>query len=116
MTAMELKTTDVDGVTVVTMSGDLEVQEVDDFKTVMDEVLKQGQQPRLVLEISAVTRMTSYVVALIGFYNAQFTQAKGKFVIAGAAGPAQRALELSGLVSVVASAETLEAAIQTISN
>jgi len=113
MTAMKLSTDERGEVTVVTMSGDLEAREVDDFKSYMDEVVGKGPTPKAVLDVSRVTRMTSYVVALIGFYNAQFKQAKGKLVIAGARTPAQRALELSGLTQVVASEDTLEDAIAT---
>ncbi len=112
MSAMQLETTEHDDVSVVAMSGDLEVQEIDDFKMVMDEVLNKGPQPRVVLDVSRVTRMTSYVVALVGFYNAQFKQAKGKFVVCGATTPAQRALELSGLTEVITSVPTLEEALE----
>jgi anti-anti-sigma factor len=115
MTAMELETTDRDGVTIVSMSGDLEVQEIDEFKSTMDEVLRSGPQPRAVLDVSGVTRMTSYVVALIGFYNAQFKQARGRMVVSGATSPAQRALELSGLTAVINSADTVEQAMEAFS-
>ncbi len=116
MTAMELTTVEQGEVTVVSMTGDLEIQEIDEFKSCMDEVLRKGPLPRAVLDVSGVTRMTSYVVALIGFYNAQFKQAKGKLVIAGANTPAQRALELSGLTQVVASEDTVEAAVDAATN
>jgi len=112
MSAMQMETTDRDGVIVVAMSGDLEVQEIDGFKTAMDKVLNKGPQPKTVLDVSRVTRMTSYVIALIGFYNAQFKQAKGRFVVAGATSPAQRALELSGLTEVVTTARTLNEALE----
>jgi anti-anti-sigma factor len=115
MAAMQLETVERNEVTIVSMSGDLEVQEIDEFKNCLNEVVKKGPVPKAVLDVSGVTRMTSYVVALIGFYNAQFKQAKGKFVIAGATTPAQRALELSGLTQVVASADTVDAALELIS-
>ena len=112
MTAMELKTSERDGIVVVQMSGDLEVQEIDDFKTVMDDIINSGKHTRTVLDVSDVTRMTSYVVALIGFYNAQFKQAKGKLVVSGATSPAQRAIELSGLDKVINTADTVDDALE----
>ena len=112
MTAMELTSNDHDGVTVLTMSGDLEVQEIDDFKSVMDEALKKGPSPKIVLDLSGVTRMTSYVVALVGFYNAQIKQAKGRLIIAGPTSAPRRRFELSGLASVIHMAEDTESALE----
>jgi anti-anti-sigma factor len=116
MTPIKLNATEHDDVTVVSMAGDLEIQEVEEFKTCLDKVLSRGPQPRAVLDVSGVQRMTSYAVALIGFYNAQFRQAKGKLVIAGATTPAQRALELSGLMEVVTSADDVEGALESARN
>ncbi len=68
--------------------------------------------PLAVLDIAGVTRLTSYVVALVGYYNAQFKQAGGKLVIAGAAPVARRSFELSGLAKVLNLADSTEAAVK----
>lgn len=112
MTAMQLEIGQQDGIFVITMSGDLEVQEIDEVKSALDEALKKSPRPAAVLEVSQVTRLTSYVVALIGFYNAQFKGAKGKLVIAGASSAARRSFELSGLASVLTLAEGLGKALE----
>jgi anti-anti-sigma factor len=112
MSAMQMKVAERDGVSVVAMTGDLEVQEIGDFKGVMDEILARDPAPRAVLDLSGVTRLTSYVVALVGFYNAHFKQANGKLVVAGAAPVAKRSFELSGLASVLTAADTVEAALK----
>jgi anti-anti-sigma factor len=112
MSAMELKVTDRGQVAVVVMTGDLEVQEIGDFKAVMDQIMGRGDAPLAVLDLSGVTRLTSYVVALVGYYNAQFKQAGGKFVVAGATVVARRSFELSGLASVLTMVDSTEAALK----
>ena len=114
MSAMQMKVSKRGGISVVSMSGDLEIQEIDYFKKAVDKVLAAGDRPRAVLDLSGVTRMTSYVVALVGFYNAQFKQADGKFVVAGASAPAQRAFELSGLDKVVSLYASADEAVKAV--
>ncbi|GEM_PF-2514334 len=112
MSAMELKLTERGPVSVVTMIGDLELQEIEDFKSVMDRVLSREGPPKAVLDLARVTRLTSYVVAMVGFYNAHFRQSGGTLVVAGAPSAALRSFELSGLASVLDLADSVEAALK----
>ena len=114
MSAMELKVTSRGQVSVVAMNGDLEVQEIGDFKAVMDKILGSGIPPRAVLDLSGVTRMTSYVVAMVGYYNAQFKQVGGKLVVAGAPPVARRSFELSGLASVVTMVDSVDEGVKSV--
>lgn len=113
MAAMELRVKEHLGVTVVHLGGDVEVKEIDDFRAVLDKALNTPTPPKAVLDLSCITRMTSYVVALVGYYNAQFRQAGGRLIISGAKqGAALRPFELSGLVEVIHMADTVESAIK----
>jgi len=112
MSAMELKTNQRGKVAVVAMTGDLEVQEIGDFKAVMDEILDRRPAPQAVLDLSGVVRLTSYVVALVGYYNAHFRQAGGRFIVAGAPPVAKRSFELSGLAVVLTMADSAEEALK----
>ena len=112
MSAMELKVTAHGRVAVVAMTGDLEVQEIGDFKAAMDQIGARDGAPLAVLDLSGVTRMTSYVVAMVGYYNAHFQQAGGRLVVAGAPPIARRSFELSGLASVLTLADSAEAALK----
>ena len=112
MSAMELKVKDHGKVAVVTMTGDLEVQEIGDFKAVLDGIVGRGKPPLAVLDMSGVTRLTSYVVAMVGYYNANFRHAGGRLVVAGAPTIAKRSFELSGLAGVLTMADSTEAAVK----
>ena len=112
MSAMQMKVAERDGVSVVAMTGDLEVQEIGDFKGVMDEILARDPAPRAVLDLSGVTRLTSYVVAMVGYYNAHFKQAGGRLIVAGATPVARRSFELSGLAAVLTMADSAEEALK----
>lgn len=113
MAAMQVKVGKRGGISVVSMSGDLEVQEIDCFEKAMGKAISSGRPPRAVLDLSAVTRMTSHVIALVGYYNAQFRQSGGTLLVAGASSPARRAFELSGLDQVITLCASLEDALRT---
>jgi anti-anti-sigma factor len=115
MAAMKLKVQEHGDVTVVYLGGDVEVHEIDGLREVMEKPLNGKGTPKAVLDLSGVTRMTSYVVALVGYYNAQFKQSGGQLIVTGASqGGAQRPFELSGLVEVITMADTVEAAIRNL--
>jgi len=111
MAVPQFRAEEVDGITLVSLAGDLEGHGADEFRELMDRLLRGPGAPRVVLDVSAVQRMSSYLVALVGFYSSQFCQARGRLVLAGAGAPARRAFELSGLAATVVFADTVEQAL-----
>lgn len=110
MESMELTSVTRDGITVLGVRGEIDIQDAEQLKSAMDAILLRDASPRAILDVSGISRMNSYAVALIGCFNSQFHHSKGQLILVGAGGPAKRALELSGLDRVVTVASTVEEA------
>lgn len=111
---MEVKTCEQGGVTVLAMEGDLQIHEIDELQSILDEALGRSRSPRAVLDISGVTSVTSYVIALMSFWNAQFKQAGGHFAVSGPSAAARRSMERAGVTEVLAVADTLDEALKKV--
>jgi anti-anti-sigma factor len=112
MARMEMTVDRRRDVTVMSLAGELGVEDAEAFRKLMDDLLAGGAAPRAVLDISGATRFASYAVALIGHYNARFREARGRLVLTGAAGAARRALELSGVAATLETAASVDEALE----
>lgn len=109
---MEISTRRVSNATLIALAGDLEPEEMGRFESEIEEFSRRKRPAGVVLDLSGVTRMTSYAVALVGWLEEILRRAGGGLVLVGAGAPALRHFELSGLDKILRTAGSVEEALK----
>lgn len=98
---MEWETKTVDGVLVVRLKGELDLNTCDVLRTELERLLKLYNTPHLILNLSDVTFVDSSGLGVILGRYRQLTEEKKRLVVVALQPQVKRAFELSGLLRVI---------------
>ncbi|MGQ9496960.1 MAG: STAS domain-containing protein [Desulfotomaculales bacterium] len=98
---MEWETKTVDGVLVVRLKGEIDLNTCDVLRSELDRLLKLHNSPHLVLNLGDVVFVDSSGLGVILGRYRQLTEANKRLAIVGLQPQVKRAFELSGLLRVI---------------
>jgi anti-sigma B factor antagonist len=107
--ALTIATTPLDQCTVLSVSGELDLNTAPELSTAVNEMVANGSA-RLVLDLSTLTFCDSSGLTAFVRANQAVQAAAGRLVLARPTPIVQRVLELTGLVEVLEVAASLESA------
>ena len=103
---MQVKAEQIGASLVVHLEGELDLHTVDTFREMVDQAMKAGRAKNLVLVLSDVSFIdSSGVGAILGRYKLVASQG-GKMVAVGLRPVAKRVLEMSGVLRLIATADS----------
>lgn len=112
---MEWETKTVDGVLVVRLKGEIDLNVCDALRAELDRLLKLYNTPHLVLHLGDVTFIDSSGLGVILGRYRQVTDQGKRVAVVGLQPSVRRAFELSGLLRVIRLYESEDEAVAGVS-
>jgi anti-anti-sigma factor len=108
---LELGHAEHDGVQVVELAGEVDVDSVDELETAL-ATASAGERPRVCLDMSRLAFIDSTGLAAVIRAHLAVVEGGGAFAVVAASGAVRRTLETTGLMEMLSVVDDRDAALQ----